>query len=124
MRQKSELSWDITITNPELHETEVFANCHKLGDANYLVELLELGNINGKVIKVQKKYTKENNFFEDIRESLVNGEDFENEAADWYTLNRINKDGTLYICIRGENRWYKTINSYARRVAQLLKRGY
>ena len=65
------------------------------------------------------------NFFEDIKADLIKGENFENDAADWFTINRHKKTGgELIICFRGDVRWYKNIRSYARRVAQLIKRGY
>ena len=55
---KSEVSWDITITNPVINETGVIANCSKLGDALFLTELLgQHKSYTGRVIKVQKKYT-------------------------------------------------------------------
>jgi len=58
MKMKSELSWDVQIHNPVLNETEVFANCSKLGDALFLTEVLENHVCyTGKEIKVQRKYT-------------------------------------------------------------------
>ena len=62
-------------------------------------------------------------FYEGIREELIKGENFENESADWYTLNNP-KNNVRMIVIRGENKFYKNIDSYAKRVVQLLKRGY
>jgi len=58
MRMKSEISYDITITNPIINETGVIANCSKLGDALFLTELLEKHkSYTGRVIKVEKKFT-------------------------------------------------------------------
>lgn len=58
MKMKSEVSWDIEIVNQYINETEVFANCSKLGDALYLTELLEKDICyHGKHINVKKKYT-------------------------------------------------------------------
>ena len=79
-----------------------------------------------------KKYAKggstyagggEASFYERIREELIKGENFENDSADWYTLNNP-KNNVRMIVIRGENKFYKNIDSYAKRVVQLLKRGY
>ena len=58
MKKRSELTWDIEIVNQYINETEVIANCSKLGDANYLKELLEKDICyQGKHINIKKKYT-------------------------------------------------------------------
>lgn len=58
MKTRTEVSWDIEIVNQFINETEVIANCSKLGDALFLTELLEKDmSYHGKHINVKKKYT-------------------------------------------------------------------
>jgi len=62
-------------------------------------------------------------FTQQIKEQLLNGEQFQNELADWFTLNNPSR-GLRIITIKGEDKFYQDINSYAKRVSQLIKRGY
>jgi hypothetical protein len=60
---------------------------------------------------------------QDVKVELQNGQNFENERADWLTLNKPSANRRL-LCIRGDIKEYKTINSYAKRVYQLINKGY
>lgn len=60
---------------------------------------------------------------QEIKEMLLDGYQFSNEIADWYTLSKPEEDRRI-IVIGGEYRFYKTLNSYARRIFQLTNRGY
>jgi len=60
---------------------------------------------------------------QEIKEMILNGQQFSNEQADWYTLSSPENDRRI-IVIGGEYRFYKTLNSYAKRISQLIKRGY
>jgi len=60
---------------------------------------------------------------EQTKLDLLSGQNFGNEAADWYTMNRINFEGEMYIHYRDRTITYKTINSYARAVEKLLNTG-
>lgn len=58
----------------------------------------------------------------DIKAELLKGVQFGNEVADWYTINRPN-EGLRMLSVRGENKFFKTIDSYAKRISQLIKTG-
>ena len=60
-------------------------------------------------------------FYQEIKEALIKGEDFNNENAVLYTDNF---KGSYTIIIKGKYFSYKNISSYAKRVKQLLNRGY
>lgn len=64
-----------------------------------------------------------NQFIQDIKERILNGEQFGNESANWFTLFRV-KDRMFVIDINEKMYWYKNIDSAAKRVAQLINRGY
>ncbi len=57
-----------------------------------------------------------------ILNQLKNGQQFENLAADWFTLNSPVNNRRL-IVIRGETREYKNLNSYADRIVKLINTG-
>ena len=61
-------------------------------------------------------------FYQEIKEALENGEDFNNENANWSTQNC--GKGAYLIWIGDDVIGYKNISSYAKRVKQLLNRGY
>lgn len=62
-------------------------------------------------------------FFNDIKTQIQQGAQYHNEAADWWTIFRPSENFFM-ICVRGEDKFYKNLDSAARRTAQLLKRGY
>ena len=59
-------------------------------------------------------------YFQEIKTALENGEQFENLSADWYTLNNPNQNRRI-IVVRGEFITYKNMESYAKRVKQLIR---
>ena len=60
----------------------------------------------------------------EIKEALSKGQQFSNEAADWFTVVNPSKS-RFCICYNGiEYRSYKNINTVSKRIAQLLNRGY
>ena len=62
-------------------------------------------------------------YFQEIKTKLENGEQFENTSADWYTLNNPNQNRRI-IVIGTESFFYKNMDSYAKRVKQLINRGF
>lgn len=58
----------------------------------------------------------------EIKAELEKGVQFGNESADWYTINRP-QDGLRMLCIRGENKFFKNMDSYAKRICRLIKVG-
>lgn len=59
---------------------------------------------------------------EEIKEQLLQGEQFENPAADWFTICK--PSGNLFwIVIRGKDYFYKNIDSAARRIFKLMNTG-
>ena len=60
----------------------------------------------------------------EIKSELLKGQQFGNESADWFTLNRCHIDGGKVIVIRGEYHFYKTVDSFSKRISQLIRRGY
>ena len=62
---------------------------------------------------------------QEIKKELLKGKQtqYGNEAADWFTINRP-EENTRIIYFGLEPKFYKTIDSYAKRISQLIKRGY
>ena len=62
---------------------------------------------------------------QEIKVELLKGKQtqFGNESADWHTINRP-EENTRIIFFGCEPKFYKNINSYAKRISQLIKRGY
>tara|TARA_B110000285_G_C15011643_1_gene556742 strand:- start:679 stop:903 length:225 start_codon:yes stop_codon:yes gene_type:complete len=62
---------------------------------------------------------------QEIKVELLKGKQtqYSNENADWYTVNRPNEN-TRIIFFGGEPKFYKSINSYAKRISQLINKGY
>ena len=59
----------------------------------------------------------------EIKAALLKGQQFSNDAADWFTVVDPSKN-RFFICYNGiDYRSYKNINSVSQRVAQLLNRG-
>lgn len=61
--------------------------------------------------------------FQEIKTALENGEQFENLESNWYTLNNPNQNRRV-IVINDEFVSYKSIESYAKRVKQLINKGF
>lgn len=64
-----------------------------------------------------------NELIQSLKQQIADGGQWGNEVADWFTLFR-HKDRMYLIEIRGKNYFYKNIDSAAKRLAQLIKRGY
>lgn len=58
-----------------------------------------------------------------IKKQLLEGKNFGNEAANWYSLCKPIEN--IFLIVIGErNLFCKNINSAAKRISQLIKRGY
>jgi len=64
-----------------------------------------------------------NEFKNEIKAELLNGENFGNEAADWFTLNRIKYTGEMMIQIGDDIHFFSTQTKYTNAVVKLLKSG-
>ena len=60
---------------------------------------------------------------QEIKLQLLNGENFSNESANWYSLCKPSQNIFL-IVIREKNIFFKNIDGAAKRISQLLNRGY
>lgn len=59
---------------------------------------------------------------QEIKKALLEGHQFENERWSWYTVINPSKN-TFCICYNHkEYRYYKNIDSVARRISQLIKK--
>ena len=58
-----------------------------------------------------------------LKDEIANGGQWSNESADWFTLFR-HRDAKYIIVIRGKYHFYKNIDGAAKRLSQLLNRGY
>ena len=58
----------------------------------------------------------------EIKLALLNGEQFGNEAANWFTICRI-KENLFMLVIDDENIFFNNIDKYARRILKLIKTG-
>lgn len=59
----------------------------------------------------------------EIKLALLEGKNFGNEAANWYSLCKASEN--LFLIVIGErNLFCKNINSAAKKISQLMKRGY
>lgn len=59
----------------------------------------------------------------EIKAELLKGAQFANEVVNWFTVCRPG-EGVYMIAFPAGNRFYKNIDSYSKRVAQLINRGY
>lgn len=59
----------------------------------------------------------------EIKTELLNGKNFENQSAKWYSICNPSKN-LFWIVIQEKNVFFKDIDSIARRISQLIKRGY
>ena len=60
---------------------------------------------------------------QEIKSALLEGRNFGNEAANWYSLCKPSENLFLII-IRERNLFCKNIDSAAKRILQLINRGY
>jgi hypothetical protein len=58
-----------------------------------------------------------------IKKSLFEGQNFRNEAANWYSLCRPSEN-LFWIVIGEKNIFCKNIDSASKKISQLIKRGY
>lgn len=57
-----------------------------------------------------------------IKQDLTNGKQFGNELANWFSLVNVEKNYFI-LDIRGEMKFYKNLNSVAKRIKQLINTG-
>jgi hypothetical protein len=66
--------------------------------------------------------------FQEIKSALLEGQQFGNDTANWFTINRPStnrpSERVFWIVIGERYLCCKNINSAARRISQLIKRGY
>jgi len=60
---------------------------------------------------------------QEIKTALLEGHNFENESANWYSLCKPSQN-IYWIVIQDRNLFCKNIDSAAKRISQLIKRGY
>lgn len=59
----------------------------------------------------------------EIKTQLENGKNFSNENANWFTINRINKDGKMAICVNEEYKFFNTLEKYTNAIINLINTG-
>jgi hypothetical protein len=59
----------------------------------------------------------------EIKNALLEGKNFGNEASNWYSLCKPSQN-RFWIVIQDRNIFCKNIESAAKRISQLIKRGY
>ena len=59
----------------------------------------------------------------EIKSALLKGENFSNESADWYSYCKPSVN-LFWIVIGERDLFCKNIDSAAKRISQLIKRGY
>jgi len=60
---------------------------------------------------------------QEIKTALLNGENFQNEIANWYSICNPSQN-RFWIVINERNLFCKNIDSAAKRISQLIKRGF
>lgn len=80
--------------------------------------VLHISNVGVYLLHQIKKMTTT-----EIKKSLLQGNQFENESANWYSLCRPSEN-LFWIVISDRNVFCKNIDSAAKRISQLIKRGY
>jgi hypothetical protein len=60
---------------------------------------------------------------QEIKEALLDDKQFGNESANWFTLCKASQNLYL-IVIKERNLFCKSIDSAAKRISQLIKKGY
>jgi hypothetical protein len=60
---------------------------------------------------------------QEIKSALLEGQNFGNESANWYSLCKPSEN-LFWIVIGERNLFCKNIDSAAKRISQLIKRGY
>jgi hypothetical protein len=63
------------------------------------------------------------NYIESLRQEIVNGGNWSNENANWFTLFKPSENRYM-IVINDKNYFYKNSSTAAKRLGQLLNRGY
>lgn len=59
---------------------------------------------------------------QEIKSALLEGQNFGNEAANWYSVCKPSEN-LFWIVIRERNLFCKNIDSAAKRISQLIKKG-
>ena len=59
----------------------------------------------------------------EIKTALLNGENFQNEIANWYSICNPSQN-RFWIVINERNLFCKNIDSAAKRISQLIKKGF
>jgi hypothetical protein len=60
---------------------------------------------------------------QEIKSALLEGQNFENKAANWYSLC-VPRRNLFWIVIGERDLFCKNVDSAAKRISQLIKRGY
>jgi hypothetical protein len=58
----------------------------------------------------------------EIKKELMSGQQFGNESANWYTLSKPSESRHI-IVLNGDYKFYKSLDSFARRISSLIKTG-
>jgi hypothetical protein len=75
------------------------------------------------VAKGTKQKQKDMSLKQEIKQELKSGKNFSNDSAEWFTVNRINKDGVMCISYKDEYKKYSTLEKYTNAVVKLLNTG-
>lgn len=59
----------------------------------------------------------------EIKQAIINGENFHNEVLGWFTTNRINKDGYFWIFINDRVLKYDSITKSTNAIMKLINTG-
>jgi hypothetical protein len=86
----------------------------------FLFFLVILKNI---IIFVDVKQLKTNIMKTEIKQAIINGENFYNEKLGWFTTNRINKDGYFWIFIDEKVLRYDSITKATNVIMKLINTG-
>ncbi len=60
---------------------------------------------------------------QEIKTAILEGQNFGNEAANWYSICKPSEK-LFWIVIGERNVFFKNIDSAAKRISQLMKRGF
>lgn len=64
-----------------------------------------------------------NTMYSEIKAQLAEGQNFQNDNADWYTINGIKKSGGMFISVAEDVRSFRTLDSFAKAVKRLINTG-
>jgi len=59
---------------------------------------------------------------QEIKQALLNGQQFTNEVSNWYSVCNPSKN-LFWIVLGDKNLFYNNIDSLSRKISQLLKKG-